>query len=75
MVVICLCVCVCLSLSLSVSHFLAFAHTNPHSTPLYTGIEIEKRRRAAADFVPPDDYQQGDTDWDATAVVDEDDLD
>ena len=39
-----------------------------------TGINEEKRMRALMDFVAPDDYNQGDTDWDTEAVVDEDQL-
>jgi len=38
------------------------------------GIDDEKRRRAAADFVVPDDYKQGATDWKQQAVIDEDQL-
>lgn len=40
----------------------------------YQGMEHEKARRALVDFVPQDDYAQGDTDWQQQAVVDEDDL-
>jgi len=39
-----------------------------------SGIDDEKRRRAAADFVVPDDYKQGSTDWKQKAVIDEDQL-
>ena len=38
------------------------------------GMEHERARRALVDFVPTDDYAQGDTDWQQQAVVDEDDL-
>jgi hypothetical protein len=39
-----------------------------------SGIDDERRRRAAANFVVPDDFKQGETDWEQQAVIDEDQL-
>ena len=39
-----------------------------------TGMDEEKRRRAAANFIVPDDYKQGETNWTQKAVIDEDQL-